>query len=341
MVSLLDLLETAWQALSSGLGHGVPDAVHAGALECGLRWTDAHIAEGRVQGVRVNLTLETVGAGRRKELMLTLRVPPLPTDLKLARDGVLAQLVGAAELEVGDRGFDDRVRLRANDLLTALVVLDPATRDAVADAVGQDLAFDGGWSFEGPARSVGKSDLVRRVRTMVKVQNRMEEALKRDPIAAIRTRARSDRSAATRRLALALMLERGMLGAADLEAGHADPDAGVRLWCAEQTEDAGPLFALLRKGSRTFKARAAAALAERAARLTPPELREVAEALAVAAEDPELADLAGRARARLVEIGQPMAGAVSVAVDPLAGGLSVATGGEGGLSEAPTTPTVK
>ena len=117
-----------------------------------------------------------------------------------------------------------------------------------------------------------------------------------------------DRHAGVRHRALSLLIERGIASRSLLESLTGDLDAGIRYVAARALGADGvhTLRAIVEGGSRTWRVRAATALAAQA--LPVEGAREAEDVLAGALDDPELADAAllGLARIGTVRSIEPL-----------------------------------
>lgn len=241
-------------------------------------------------------------------------VPPRPMPLAFeAESSGLGRLLTARDLELGDPGFDDTVRVQGSE--TALrAAFDARTRWAVRLLVERGGAFDGreltlAWQHDSMA---GRDDQA--IDCALEAMARLREGpgAARERLATI---AGDDPKAGVRRGALACLVEAHRDAAETgpaLERGLHDADPAVRVVAAVALDDVEALSALLAPGH-------------------PPEVRlEAVRGLAgsdagIAVLRQAVARLSGAARAAAVD-------ALVAAGGVPTGGLTLAEGEGGGLA---------
>lgn len=278
---------------------GVLDAVEQLGLLRGTFFRTS-VAVGEVEGVQIQLKLEWTVFGRE----LALRVmEPLHTGLALGPEPTFS----LDEASFGDPTFDRVVRVTSGDPARALAVLDPATRERVAAAVGQGaLLGPDGWSrtwLLGDAEPTG-AELVRVVRAVARAHLAVARACSRKSLAGTIERLRSDRAAGVRRHALRVLLASGQATSERLAPSLRDLDPELRLDVATRLGAWDVVAELARTGSRTWRVRAAERLAAAEGRIPTGAYDAVQDVLVGALTDPELAVGAAEALGR---IGDPRA----------------------------------
>lgn len=306
-------------------------------------------ATGNVDGVTVSIEPRV----HENEVQLLVAVEsPIRVDLKLGPSGLT--LFGGVDVPVGEPRFDQPVRVQGRDAFTTVALFDTATRDAVVAAIAHGAWFQQGqWRMT--LQELGPDEVVRAVRALAAAHRALSAAAARRPEDALRAMADGDRHASVRLRALELLLERGVAPRALLTARLGDVDVAVRCRAATALGSDGveALRNIVRDGSRTWRVRAARAVAGHAT--DGPAAREAEEALVAALDDPDLArdaaeGLAQVGTARAVEALQRVASggpfsargaardalaAVRERLDPTrSGALSLAAAEPGALSDA-------
>jgi hypothetical protein len=258
----------------------------------------------------------------------------------------LIVMAGARGPLTGDPLFDQEVWTGGVDETELLALADPETRKRLVEAVMAGVLHEHGtWKAMLTGRELTARTLVRAARALAAAHPALLQAAGRDVRAAVSSRLR-DPSAGVRRRALAVMLERGWTEPATLSALLEDLDPEVRLMAAVASGQWEVLLAMVEKGSRTWRMRAAQGLLERGAPLDERGRAIVEDAALDLLGDDELSEaaagllgLVGRPSAMgpLAELGGAAAQAAREAIRARhalqAGGLALAAD-EGGLSLA-------
>lgn len=266
---------------------------------------DAGSPEGAIGWIRgVEISMRVAIERHLGVRVIEIRGPHNDHDTGVLVSIACSTSAGAAEQEsaTGDPSFDDIVAIRAPPLLW-IAAADPHIRQLLLRAVRSGARWDGHrWRarFVAPAHPTA-SQLVDAARAITDVQVRWCSALQREPRAAVLARI-SDPVPGMRRRAIKVAMEHGWVEEADLTKALADYDPGVRLAAACAICAWDVVIDLVRRGSRTWRVRAAVTLARRAPHLGVRE--EIEGVLIRALPDPELAELAALA---LADIGSPAA----------------------------------
>jgi hypothetical protein len=231
-----------------------------------------------------------------------------------------------------------------------LALADPTTRTLLTQGVRAGAQWTGRrWvvRFVPPVHPTA-AQLVSSARLLSRVHPRWVWALQRELRPAILERVK-DPVPGVRRRAIKVAMEHGWATETELTSALTDYDPGVRLAVALALDKWDVVLDLARTGTRTWRVRAAMALARRSPL---PEVRgELEQVLIAALPDPELSEVAALA---LADVGSPLAlgplltatppearAAARVAADrirhrcPPAGSLALAQGEGGELSLAP------
>lgn len=287
-------------SLGAYLWHASLGTARQALTQLGLR-LEGRSASGVVGGTAFRIQL--VPGDNRMSTIRAFEVEtadPLNIELTLGPEGAfqaLADATGATDLVLGERRFDEAVRLTAPDVTVAYAILDPATRDAVSAAIAAGARFEGG-RLRGtvPGKRGRTAEGLRTLLDpMALAHRRLREAASRPIRERAAERVTNDRSAKVRRGALTTLVERDQASPPLLRMASSDPDAGVRFAAGVALGDEGEdvLLKLAHTGSRTWRTRAAVELAGRS---SAPEHQPVLEdALLAVLDDGELGTLAAEA----------------------------------------------
>lgn len=272
-----------------------PTSMFDTVAEAGFAFESHHlIARRSVDGISLHALITLNEEQRPTELKISVDRPRLPIELTLSPEGVLgavADLAGLTDFEVGEVRFDSAVRCVCGNPAQGLALLSQAARDAIVVALRHGAIFkDGRWSATFSSPGPGAPALAALADALAGAQAALEAGLQLGVAEGLAARIRDDRAPGVRRHALQLLIHRDLASPELLQEATGDLDPAVQLTAAQQLGSGGRpvLVRLLRTASRTWRFRAALALAEE--ELEPALRAQVEDTLVAALDDPEQAE---------------------------------------------------